>query len=84
MKIQLRIRSILSLKKPRGQKLRESASLLKKRRNARSVKMKALRVVLKVPRRKRQRLRDLSLQLRESPLRSLVSPILTATSNQPF
>jgi|LauGreDrversion4_2_1035121.scaffolds.fasta_scaffold325042_3 hypothetical protein len=80
VKMQLRLKSIQSLRRLRLQRLKELERLPKKRRNVRNAKKKELKEV-KLKRR-RLRLRGQSQQLRESLQRSQGSATLTAISSQ--
>jgi hypothetical protein len=71
-----------NLMRMRGQRLKESASLLKKRKSARSVRRKEPKVPRQ--RRKRRRSRDPSLPPSEWLPRNPESPILTVTSSLLF
>lgn len=71
-----------NLMRMRGQRLKESASLLKKRKSARSVRRKEPKGARQ--RRKRLRSKDPSLPPSEWLPRNPVSPILTVTSSLLF
>jgi len=73
------MRNLMRMRRP---KLKESVSLLKKRKSARSERKKGPKVVSQ--RRKRPRSKDPSLPPSESLPRRLASPMLTVTSSPLF